>query len=117
MRIPARSFDAARRGLKDLGIRVERESIQGQDVTAQFVDLKARLEILQARKDALLNLLHKASSLDAILRDNIPLVLKSQGAFKPGNNGEGQAAARGRSVSNEWRAPWVWRSVSSSPAW
>jgi hypothetical protein len=70
MRIPAKSFDAARRGLKDLGIRVERESIQGQDVTAQFVDLKARLEILQARKDALLELLHKASSLDAILRLN-----------------------------------------------
>ena len=68
MRVPARSFNAARRELKALGVSVARETIDGQDVTAQFVDLKARLEILQARKDALLALLHRATTLEAILR-------------------------------------------------
>jgi hypothetical protein len=68
MRVPARDFDEARRQLKALGISVVRETIDGQDVTSQFVDLKARLEILQARKDALVKLLHEASSLETILR-------------------------------------------------
>jgi hypothetical protein len=39
-------------------------------------------------------LLDRKADLDAILRDNIPLVMRAQGAFKPGNNGEGQAAVR-----------------------
>jgi hypothetical protein len=68
MRVPARSFNAARRELKALGVSVAHESIEGQDVTAQFVDLKARLEILQARKDALVTLLHRATTLETILR-------------------------------------------------
>ena len=70
LRVPASRFDATRRGLKALGIRVERETIQGQDVTAQFVDLKARLEILEARKVALQRLLRQANSLEEILRLN-----------------------------------------------
>jgi hypothetical protein len=68
MRVPARSFDRARRALKALAVTVSRETIRGQDVTSQFVDLKARLEILQARKDALVKLLHQATSLETILR-------------------------------------------------
>lgn len=68
IRVPADDFNIARAELKDLGVRTQSESIQGQDVTAEFVDLKARLEILQARKDALVTLLHDASTLPTILR-------------------------------------------------
>jgi uncharacterized protein DUF4349 len=68
IRVPAVKFDAARRQLKELGLRVLGEQIQGQDVTAQFVDYKARLEILTARREALLRLLRKANSLEQILR-------------------------------------------------
>lgn len=73
MRIPARSFNDARSELKALALPnegVKREVIGGLDVTAEFVDLKARLEILQARKDALLELLNEATTLEAILRLN-----------------------------------------------
>jgi Domain of unknown function (DUF4349) len=68
MRVPARTFDEARRQLKTLAVGVSRETIDGRDVTAAFVDLRARLEILQARRDALVRLLHGASSLESILR-------------------------------------------------
>jgi hypothetical protein len=73
MRIPARSFNEARSELKALALAnegVKREVIDGLDVTAEFVDLKARLEILQARKDALVELLNEATTLEAILRLN-----------------------------------------------
>jgi hypothetical protein len=73
MRIPARSFNEARSELKALALAnegIKREVIDGLDVTAEFVDLKARLEILQARKDALVELLNEATTLEAILRLN-----------------------------------------------
>jgi hypothetical protein len=73
MRIPARFFNEARTELKALALAnegVKREVIDGLDVTAEFVDLKARLEILQARKDALVELLNKATTLEEILRLN-----------------------------------------------
>jgi hypothetical protein len=73
MRIPAGSFNQARSELKALALAsegVKREVIDGLDVTSEFVDLKARLEILQARKDALVELLNKATTLEAILRMN-----------------------------------------------
>jgi hypothetical protein len=73
MRIPARSFNEARSELKALALAnegVKREVIDGLDVTAEFVDLKARLEILQARKDALVKLLNQATTLETILRLN-----------------------------------------------
>ena len=70
MRVPAKYFNRARLMLKELGIKTERDSIQSTDVTAEFVDLKSRLEILQARRIALVELLRKANSLDEILRLN-----------------------------------------------
>jgi Domain of unknown function (DUF4349) len=73
MRIPARSFNRARSELKAFALPhegIKREVIDGLDVTAEFVDLKARLEILQARKDALVELLNEATTLEEILRLN-----------------------------------------------
>jgi len=47
-----------------------------------------------ARAAAQKVLIGRKTALDAILRENIPLVLRLDGAFKPGDNGEGQAALR-----------------------
>ena len=68
VRVPASRFDRARAQLTGLGVQTIHEEIHGQDVTAQFVDLKARLQILQAREAALVTLLRKATSLSTILR-------------------------------------------------
>jgi Domain of unknown function (DUF4349) len=68
LRVPASKFDRARARLTELGVQTVHEQIHGQDVTAQFVDLKARLRILQAREAALVALLRKATSLSTILR-------------------------------------------------
>ncbi|MBI2237037.1 MAG: DUF4349 domain-containing protein [Actinobacteria bacterium] len=67
MRVPAARFDDALRDLRDLG-RVEAQSITGEDVTAQFVDLRGRLEISGARREVLLGLMAKATTIESTLR-------------------------------------------------
>ena len=49
MRVPADRFAAAMRELRGLG-EVEVQSVRGQDVTADYVDLQARLRIAKARR-------------------------------------------------------------------
>jgi len=49
IRVPAEQFDAALADLRGLG-RVESEHVSGDDVTAQFVDLQARLKNWQAQE-------------------------------------------------------------------
>jgi Domain of unknown function (DUF4349) len=72
LRIPARRFDDAMlalRGLADeLEGEVEFQDISGQDVTAEFIDLGARLEILQDRRDLLRDIQADATSSSEILR-------------------------------------------------
>jgi hypothetical protein len=72
LRIPARRFDDAMlalRGLADeLDGEVEFQDISGQDVTAEFIDLDARLEILQDRRDLLRDIQADATSSSEILR-------------------------------------------------
>jgi len=58
LRIPANQLDAAMRELKTLG-RVESESQSGQDVTAQYVDLEARLGNARNTEQRLLDLLRQ----------------------------------------------------------
>ena len=67
IRVPARNFDATITALEKLG-GLEHESIKGQDVTAQFVDLQARLSIAQTHRDVLVKLLSKAHSPAQIVR-------------------------------------------------
>ena len=72
LRIPAKRFDDAMlalRGLADeLEGEVEFQDISGQDVTAEFIDLGARLEILQDRRDLLRDIQAEATSSSEILR-------------------------------------------------
>jgi hypothetical protein len=68
LRIPERSFDRVRAAIRGLGIRVRFEDVRGDDVTAEFIDFQARLEILKTRKTLLNSLLVDADTTDEILR-------------------------------------------------
>jgi hypothetical protein len=72
LRIPATRFDDAMlalRGLaEELQGEVEFQDITGQDVTAEFIDLGARLEILQDRRELLRDIQADATSSSEILR-------------------------------------------------
>jgi hypothetical protein len=67
LRIPARRFDEAMLALRELG-DVERQQITGRDVTAEFVDLQARLRIAKARRTVLLRLMTSADTIPEILQ-------------------------------------------------
>jgi hypothetical protein len=58
LRVPADQLDATLADLKGLG-RVESESQNGQEVTAQYVDLEARLSNARNTEDRLTNLLRQ----------------------------------------------------------
>jgi hypothetical protein len=67
IRVPSRNFERTLRALRDLG-RVDVQSIHGQDVTADYVDLRARLDIARSRRDVLLRLMQKATSIEQTIR-------------------------------------------------
>jgi anti-sigma factor RsiW len=58
LRVPAAQLDAALAEIKSLG-RVESESQNGQDVTAQYVDLEARLSNARNTEQRLIDLLRQ----------------------------------------------------------
>lgn len=68
LRIPAKRFDRALAGVRDLGSRVRFQEIRGEDVTAEFIDSQARLRILVARKALLFDLFRQADTTEEILR-------------------------------------------------
>jgi hypothetical protein len=67
MRVPAEGFDDALRELRELG-DVEVQRIQGRDVTADYVDLRARLSISKARREVLFRLMDTATSIEQTIR-------------------------------------------------
>jgi hypothetical protein len=66
LRIPARSYAEAMKSLAALG-RVESRRENGQDVSQEFVDLRARIRQLQAVESQLLELLDRANTVGAAL--------------------------------------------------
>jgi hypothetical protein len=68
LRIPAKGFDRAVSDIRDLATHVRFQEIEGDDVTAEFIDLQARLRILKARKALLFGLFQKATTTEEILR-------------------------------------------------
>jgi Domain of unknown function (DUF4349) len=62
IRIPAANFDKAMVQLAQLGT-VDSSGTQGQDVTAQYVDLKAHMKIYLSRRRVLFGLMDKATTL------------------------------------------------------
>lgn len=67
IRVPNTSFESALRDLTGLG-EVDGQSISGQDVTSQFVDLQARLRTWEAQESVLLDLMRQATSIEDTLR-------------------------------------------------
>jgi uncharacterized protein DUF4349 len=67
IRVPAANFERALTDLRALG-RVQGQSVEGRDVSAQFVDLQARLRNARAEEEVLLKLLAKAPTVEASLR-------------------------------------------------
>lgn len=60
VRVPAARFDEARAEIRSLGLRVQSERIQAQDVTKQYVDQEAGLRNLRAEEIQYLGILKQA---------------------------------------------------------
>lgn len=67
IRVPSASFDLAMNDLRGLGT-IARQSVSGEDVTSQYVDLQARLTTWEAQESVLLKLMGNAHSIEATLR-------------------------------------------------
>jgi hypothetical protein len=67
IRVPSASFDEAMSDLRGLGVIVH-QSVSGEDVTSQYVDLQARLTTWEAQESVLLKLMGSAHSIEATLR-------------------------------------------------
>ncbi len=67
IRVPADAFDTALDRIGDLATTVLRESISGQDVTEEYVDLESRLRHLRAKEAQLLEFLDQAEDTEAVL--------------------------------------------------
>jgi hypothetical protein len=67
VRVPADRFDATLRSLRALG-DVDVQAIHGQDVTAQYVDLQARMRIATSRRQVLLRLMDRARTIEQTIR-------------------------------------------------
>jgi hypothetical protein len=67
LRVPADRFAETLRELRELG-EVEVQSVRGQDVTAEYVDLNARLRIAKARRAVLLDLMGTAVTIEQTIR-------------------------------------------------
>ena len=73
IRIPAEDFDAILTQIKDSAIEVTRESITGQDVTEEYVDLSARLGNLEATADRVRSFLDETENVEEALQVNVEL--------------------------------------------
>ena len=62
LRIPAKRFDDAMLALRDIGV-VQAQSISGRDVTAQYIDLTARLQNAIGQRTVLRNLMAQATTI------------------------------------------------------
>lgn len=67
IRVPAEKFDEVRAQIRKLGLHVENESIEAQDVTKLYVDQEARLRNLRAEEQQYLGILRKAATVKETL--------------------------------------------------
>lgn len=67
VRVPADRFEQARTGIRNLGLRVESERVDAQDVTRQYVDQDASLRNLRAEEVQYLTILKQASTVKDML--------------------------------------------------
>jgi hypothetical protein len=62
IRVPAARFEEARTEIRKLGLRVENERVEAQDVTRQYVDQAAHLRNLRAEEEQYLLILKRAAT-------------------------------------------------------
>ena len=62
IRVPGVKFDEIRAEIRKLGLRVETEKLEAQDVTKQYVDQAARLRNLRAQETQYLGILKQAKT-------------------------------------------------------
>jgi hypothetical protein len=67
VRVPAQRFEAALAALEGLG-KVKTESISGQDVSQEFIDLDARLRNLRAQEAVMLRLMDDSTTISESIR-------------------------------------------------
>jgi hypothetical protein len=64
LRIPDKDLDAATDEIKALASKVERENMQAQDVTAEFVDLEPRLRNAQREEDQYAQIMKRSGTIE-----------------------------------------------------
>ena len=70
IRIPATKFDEIMDRLANMAVKVDERTESAQDVTAEYVDVKARLETLEAARDRLLQIMKEsATTADLLLAE------------------------------------------------
>jgi hypothetical protein len=67
IRVPVEKFDETMQKLRVIALKVSSESQQSQDVTQEYVDIKAQLGNLEATEKQFLALLNKAQTVEDIL--------------------------------------------------
>jgi hypothetical protein len=67
IRVPAARFDEARSQIRSLGLKVESEKVDAQDVTRQYVDEDANLRNLRAEEAQYLTILKQAHTVKDLL--------------------------------------------------
>ncbi len=67
LRVDAQHFDAALGDIRKLAVSVQSESVRGEDVTAEFVDLDAQLKNLQAAEAQLTKIMESATKTEDVL--------------------------------------------------
>jgi hypothetical protein len=68
LRVPAERFEAVMDALAAMAVRVDARNETAQDVTAEYVDLQAQLEQLQAARQRLLEIMKATQNTDDLLR-------------------------------------------------
>jgi hypothetical protein len=62
VRVPVAQFEAVRDQIRQLGLRVESDKLEAQDVTRDYVDRDARLRNLRAQEQQYLQILKRATT-------------------------------------------------------
>jgi hypothetical protein len=62
VRVPAERFEEARAEIRKLGVRIDSERVEAQDVTRQYVDLDARLRNLRVEEAQYLSIMKRANT-------------------------------------------------------
>lgn len=67
VRVPVAHFEEARAEIRELGLRVENEKFEAQDVTQQYVDQDASIRNLQAEEFQYLEILKRANDINSMM--------------------------------------------------